>query len=75
MRTPILHSPSRRPDRSHRRARPLVEGLEVRQVPTSLLSPTSLVLLNNSQPLLPGWSPTVVCYLPNSYVYHPPGPI
>jgi hypothetical protein len=56
-----------RPHRRGRRARPLVEGLEVRQVPTSLLSPTSLVLLN-PQPLPPGSSPTAVSYPAHFYI-------
>ena len=46
----------------------------MRQVPTSLLSPTSLVLLN-PQPLPPGSSPTAIYFPPGPIVYHPPGPI
>lgn len=67
-------APSRRPGRRFRHARPLVEGLEVRQVPTSLLSPTSLVL-HNPQPLPPGSSPTAIYYPPGPVVYWPPGPV
>ena len=74
MRTPIPAAFSRRPGRKPRQARPLVEGLEVRQVPTSLLSPTSLVLLN-PQPLPPGSSPTTIYHPPGPVIYYPPGPI
>jgi hypothetical protein len=74
MPTLIPHAPSRHPARKCRRVRTLLEGLEVRQVPTSFLSPTSLVLLN-PQPLPPGSSPTAVHYPPNPYIYVPPGPI
>lgn len=45
MSTHIAAAPSRRPDRRSRRARHLVEGLEVREVPTSSLFRSSLVLL------------------------------
>jgi hypothetical protein len=59
--------PYPRPERTVRLARPLVEGLEVRQVLTSLLAPTSLVLLN-PQPLPPGSSPTAVSYPAHFYI-------
>jgi hypothetical protein len=62
-----------RPDRRGRRARPLVEGLEGREVLTSLLSPTSLVLLN-PQPLPPGSSPTAIYYPANPGISYPPNP-
>jgi hypothetical protein len=68
---PALPVPPPRPEAS---TRPLAEGLEVRQVPSSLLSPTSLILLN-PQPLPPGSSPTAVYYPPNPSLYYPPGPV
>jgi hypothetical protein len=67
---PVL---SPRPDRRGRRAGPLVEGMEARQVLTSLLSPTSLVLLN-PQPLPPGSSPTAIYYPANPGISYPPNP-
>jgi hypothetical protein len=51
-----------------------VGGLEVRQVPATLLSPTSLVLLN-PQPLPPGSGPTVIYYPSDPVIYWPPGPV
>jgi hypothetical protein len=74
MRTLIPTLPSHTPDRRCRRARPVVEGLEVRQVPTALPSPTSLVQLN-PQPLPPGSGPISIYYPPNPCVFHPPGPV
>ena len=74
MRKLIPAVPTRRPVRRCRHARSLLEGLEVRQVPTSFLSPTSLVLLN-PQPLPPGSSPIAVRYPPGPIVYFPPGPV
>jgi hypothetical protein len=74
MSTPIAAPPLPRPDRRSRRVRPFLEGLEVRQVPTSFLSPTSLVLLN-PQPLPPGSSPIAIYYPPNHCVRIAPCPI
>jgi hypothetical protein len=61
--------------RRDRRARLAVEGLEVRETPTSLAlaSSLSLVLLN-PQPLPPGSSPTAVYSPSNFSVYYPPNP-
>ena len=60
----ITSSFTHRPDRRRRCARPLVEGLEVREVPSSFQLPSSLVLLN-PQPLPPGSSSPAVFYPPN----------
>ena len=70
----ITSSPSSHTDRRCRRARPRVEGLEVRQVPTSSLFSSSLVLLN-PQPLPPGSSTLAVLYPPNPCRSVSPGPI
>jgi hypothetical protein len=64
-----------RPIPSRRRARPIVEGLEVRQVPTAILAQTALVLLN-PEPLPPRSSRIVIQIAPGPIApHHPPGPI
>ncbi len=69
MSKPSTDPTSRRADRRRRRARPGVESLETRQIPTSLSlgSSISLILLN-PQPLPPGSVPTAISYPPNPCV-------
>jgi hypothetical protein len=81
MKTLIPSFPFPRPDRRRRCARPLVEGLEVRQVPSSFQLPSSIILLKPQAPP-PGSSLITVHVSPgpimpqyNPGPIFPPGPI
>ena len=67
-------SRTHRPDRRRRYARPLVEGLEVREVPSSFQFPSSFVLFNPQTPT-PGSRSITVHVPPNPCHFFPPGPI
>ena len=65
MRSFMPTAPYRRAERTCRRVSPAVEGMEVRQTPTStvLTSPIALIVLN-PQPLPPESSPTTYGFQP-----------